>query len=303
MEQRQLGQAGPMVSVLGLGAWPLGGGMGQVDERTAINTIHAAIDHGITLVDTAQAYRSSEGTLGRALKGGYRERCFLATKVSGDYTRQGIRTAIENSLRALAVDYVDLYQLHSWKAEPPVEESMAALARLQAEGKVRYLGVSNYNAEQMARALKTVRFHSNQPRYNLLDRGIEAVDIPFCEREGIGILAHSPLAKGLLTGKYTPGYQFPPDDERAAFSRFQGETFARYLAVAKRLAEAIARPKGLTMVQLALAWQLRLPAITCVLVGAKDPQQVEEHLGAVGVTFTPEELTQIDTILADAPQG
>ena len=302
MEQRQLGKDGPLVSVLGLGAWPFGGGMGQVDERTAINTIHAAIDHGITLVDTAQAYRSSEGTLGRALKGGYRDRCFLATKVSGDYTRQGIRTAIENSLRALAVEYVDLYQIHSWRTEPPVEESMSELQRLQTEGKVRYLGVSNYNAEQMARALKTARFHANQPRYNLVDRSIEAVDIPFCEREGIGILAHSPLAKGLLTGKYTPGYQFPPDDERANFPRFQGETFARYLAVVKRLEEEIARPKGLTMVQLAIAWQLRLPAITCVLVGAKDPQQVQEHLGAVGVTFSPEELAQIDTILADAPQ-
>lgn len=302
MEQRQLGKNGPLVSVLGLGAWPLGGGMGQVDERTAINTIHAAIDQGITLIDTAQAYRSSEGTLGRALKGSYRDRCFLATKVSGDYTRQGIRSAIENSLRELAVEYVDLYQIHSWRAEPPVEESMAELQRLQTEGKVRYLGVSNYNADQMARALKTARFHSNQPRYNLIDRGIEAVDLPFCEQAGIGILAHSPLAKGLLTGKYTPNYQFPPDDERANFPRFQGETFARYLAVAKRLEEEIAKPKGLTMVQLAIAWQLRLPAITCVLVGAKDPQQVQEHLGAVGVTFSPEELAQIDTILADAPQ-
>ena len=302
MEQRQLGKDGPLVSVLGLGAWPLGGGMGQVDEQTAISTIHAAIDQGITLIDTAQAYRTSEGTLGRALKGGYRDRCFLATKVSGDYTRQGIRTAIENSLRELAVDYVDLYQIHSWRAEPPVEESMAALKRLQTEGKVRYLGVSNYNADQMARALKTARFHANQPRYNLIDRGIEAVDIPFCEQSGIGILAHSPLAKGLLTGKYTPDYQFPPDDERANFPRFQGETFARYLAVAKRLEEEIAKPKGLTMVQLAIAWQLRLPAITCVLVGAKDPQQVQEHLGTVGVIFTPAELALIDTILADAPQ-
>lgn len=302
MEQRQLGQDGPLVSVLGLGAWPLGGGMGPVEEQTAISTIHAAIDQGITLIDTAQAYRTSEGVLGRALKGGYRERCFLATKVSGDYTRRAIRRAIENSLRELAVDYIDLYQIHSWRADPPVEESMDEMQRLQTEGKVRYLGVSNYNAGQMARVLRTTRFQANQPRYNLFDRGIEVIDLPFCEREGIGVLAHSPLAKGLLTGKYTPGYRFPPDDERANFPRFQGETFAQYLAVAQRLAEEIARPKGLTLVQLALAWQLRLPAITCVLVGAKDPQQVEEHLGAVGVTFTPEELDRIDAILADAPE-
>jgi len=303
MEQRQLGKDGPMVSVLGLGAWPLAGGMGQVEERTAIALVHAAIDQGITLIDTAQAYRTSENTLGKALKGGYRERSFLATKVSGNYSPAAIRTALENSLRELGVDYVDLYQIHSWKAEYPVEESMAEMAKLQTEGKVRYLGVSNYNAEQMARALQTARFHSSQPRYNLVDRGIEAVDIPFCAQAGIGILAHSPLAKGLLTGKYTPGYQFPADDERANFPRFQGETFARYLAVTKRLETEIAQPKGLTMVQLAIAWLLRLPAITCVLVGAKDQQQVQEHLGAVGVTFTAAELAQIDAILADTPQA
>ena len=300
MEHRQLGQDGPQVSVLGLGAWPLGGGMGQVDEETAITTIRAAIDNGITLVDTAQAYRTSEATLGKALKNGYRGRCFLATKVSGDYSRQGIRAAIENSLRALQVDYVDLYQIHGWNPDYPLAESMVTMVRLQEEGKTRYIGLSNYNAAQMGRALQTAPFHSNQPRYSMLDRAIEAEDIPFCEREGIGILAHSPLAKGLLTGKYAPGHQFPAGDERSQFPRFQGQTFARYLAVAGRL-EAIARDKGLTLVQLAIAWQLRLPAITCVLVGAKSPQQVLDHLGAVGVTFTESEPAQIDDILAAAP--
>ena len=301
MEHRQLGKDGPQIPVLGLGAWPLGGGMGHVDEALAISTIHAAIDNGITLVDTAQAYRTSESTLGRALKNGYRERCFLSTKVSGDYSRQGIRTAIENSLRDLDVDYVDLYQIHGWNPEYPVAESMEEMARLQEAGKARFIGVSNYNAEQMQRALQTARFHSNQPRYNMLDRGIEAEDIPFCVEHGIGILAHSPLAKGLLTGKYTPDHQFPDDDERSRFPRFQGETFARYLSVADQL-EAVAREKGLSLVQLAIAWILRLPAITCVLVGAKNPAQVKEHLGAVGVTFTREDLARIDAILAGAPR-
>jgi aryl-alcohol dehydrogenase-like predicted oxidoreductase len=300
METRQLGQDGPQIPVIGLGAWPLGGGMGQVDEAEAIRTIHAAMDHGITLIDTAQAYRSSEATVGKALKNGYRDRCFLATKVSFDYSPAGIRSAMENSLRDLDVDYVDLYQIHSWKPEYPVAASMETLAQLQQAGKTRYIGVSNFNADQMQPALAVARFHSNQPRYNLLDRQIEVADIPFCGQYGIGILAHSPLAKGLLTGKYRPGHQFPADDERSQFPRFQGETFARYLDVADRL-QAIAAAKGITLVQLAIAWQLRLPAITCVLVGAKNTEQVLEYLGAVGVTFTTEELTEIETILADAP--
>jgi aryl-alcohol dehydrogenase-like predicted oxidoreductase len=300
MEYRQLGTNGPHIPVIGLGAWPIGGGMGAVDENNAIDTIHASIDAGITLIDTAQYYRTSEAIIGKALKNGWRDKCFIATKVSGKYSRSDIRAAIENSLKMLDVDTVDLYQIHSWRDEYPVEESLDEMLKLQQEGKVRYIGVSNYNAAQMARALKTGRFHSNQPRYNLFDREIEAEDIPFCEREGIGILAHSPLAKGLLGGRYTPDTKFPPDDERSNFPRFQGETFRRYLAVVDRLKE-VAADKGISIVQLAIAWQLRLPAITCGLVGAKNPQQVAEYAGAVGVTFTPEELARIDAILEDAP--
>jgi aryl-alcohol dehydrogenase-like predicted oxidoreductase len=147
--------------------------MGQVDERTAIDTVRAAIDNGITLVDTAQAYRSSEATLGKALKGGYRERCFLATKVSDDYSREGVLSAIDNSLQALDVEAVDLYQIHSWDDRYPIRESMEALAELQAVGKAHFLGVSNFNAEEMREALQTARFQANQPRYNLFDREIE----------------------------------------------------------------------------------------------------------------------------------
>jgi aryl-alcohol dehydrogenase-like predicted oxidoreductase len=300
MEYRQLGTGGPKIPVIGLGAWPIGGGMGIVDERNAIDTIHASIDQGITLIDTAQYYRTSEAIIGRALENGWRDRCFIATKVSGKYSRADIRTAIENSLRALKVDVIDLYQIHSWNPQYPVEASLDEMDKLRQEGKVRFLGVSNYNAEQMRRALQTARFESSQPRYNLFDREIEAEDIPFCEREGIGILAHSPLAKGLLGGKYTPDTTFPPEDERSTFPRFQGQTFARFLGVADRLKQ-VAADKGLTLVQLAIAWQLRLPAITCVLVGAKSAQQVAEYTGAVGVSFTAEELARIETILQDTP--
>ncbi len=302
MEFRRLGLRGPKVSVLGLGAWPLGGGLGAVSDDDAIATIHAALDGGITLVDTAQAYRTSEATLGKALAGGYRERAFLATKASRDFSAAGIRSAMEDSLRALNVDYVDLYQLHRWETGVPVEESMETMARLQEEGKTRFIGVSNYGAAQMARAWSTAPFQSNQPRYNLFDREIEASDIPFCDQQGIGILAHSPLAKGLLTGSYRPGHQFAPDDERSSFARFQGDAFAGYLAAADQLA-AVAADKGITLVQLAIAWVLRLHAVTCALVGAKNPQQVEEHLGAVGVTFSDDELARIDAILTAAPHS
>jgi aryl-alcohol dehydrogenase-like predicted oxidoreductase len=286
MEYRQLGKDGPQVPVLGLGTWPIGGGMGLVDENTAIATIHAAIDSGITLLDTAQGYRTSEATIGKALKGGYRERCFLATKVSDDYSPQAIRAAMENSLRALDVDYVDLYQIHHWAPEHPIEESMEVMARLQQEGKTRAIGVSNFDAGQMAQALQVAPFQANQVRYNLFDRQIEAQDVPFCE--------------GLLTGKYSAGHQFAADDERSGFGRFKGKTFVKYLAAARRL-EEIARDKGLTLIQLALAWALRLPAITCVLVGAKSPAQVSGYLGAVGVTFSDGELTRIEEALAGEP--
>ena len=300
MQQRTLGKNGPTVPVIGLGAWPIGGGMGPVAEDLAIRTIRTAIDSGITLLDTAQAYRTSEHTVGKALKDGYRERCFLATKVSGDYSPAGINAAIDNSLKQLGVDCVDLYQIHGWNPQYPVEVSIEAMARLQEQGKTRYIGVSNYNAVQMQQAYTTASFHSNQPRYNLFDRQIEAADIPCCQEQGIGILAHSPLGKGLLTGRYRPGHQFPENDERSTFPRFQGELFARYIAVADRLQE-VASDKGLSLVQFSIAWLLRLEAVTCVLVGAKNPQQASEYLGASGVKFSAEELVHIDTILKDVP--
>lgn len=296
MNQRQLGKNGPDVPVIGLGAWPIGGGMGDLDERACIATVRAAIDSGITLLDTAQAYRTSEATLGRALKDGYRERCFLATKVSRHYSRKAIDRAIENSLRALDVDCVDLYQIHSWNAQYPIEESMEAMARLQEQGKTRFIGVSNFNAAQLQQAYDIAPFHANQPRYNMFDRAIEAEDLGFCNRVGIGILAHSPLGKGLLTGKYAPDHVFAQGDERARSPRFQGELFAQYLAVADRL-QAVAADKNITLVQLAIAWLLRREEVTCVLVGAKNPDQVKEHVGAADVAFSDEELERIENIL------
>lgn len=302
MNHRQLGKDGADIPVIGLGAWPIGGGMGNMDDRDSIDTVRTAIDSGITLLDTAQAYRTSEATLGRALKDGYRERCFLATKVSRQYSRGDIENAIENSLRNLDVDYVDLYQIHSWNPQYPIEESMETMARLQEQGKTRFIGVSNFNAAQMQQAYDIAPFHSNQPRYNMFDRNIEAEDLDFCKQTGIGILAHSPLGKGLLTGKYAPGHVFSEDDERAGSPRFQGDLFARYLAVADQL-KSVADDKNITMVQLAIAWLLRREEVTCVLVGAKNSDQVKEHVGAADVEFSDDELERVERILQGAPEG
>ena len=301
MRTRQLGKDGPDVSVIGLGAWPIGGGMGPVEEQIGIATVRSAIDNGITLLDTAQAYRTSESTLGKALGDGYRERCFLATKVSRDYSPEAVRSAMEDSLTALGVDYVDLYQVHSWQNDTyPIEATMETMRLMQEEGKTRYIGVSNFNASQMEQAYSVAPFHSSQPRYNMVDRKIEAEDLPYCEKKGIGNLAHSPLGKGLLTGKYSAGHVFPEDDERSNFPRFKGETFARYCALTDRLSE-VAGDLGLTMVQLSIAWCLRQPAVSTVLVGAKNPDQAADYLKAAEVDLTDDAIDRIETILKDTP--
>jgi aryl-alcohol dehydrogenase-like predicted oxidoreductase len=300
MEQRSLGRGGPQVSVIGFGAWPIGGGMGTVAESAAIATIHAALDDGITFLDTAEMYRGSEAIVGKALAGGRREKAFLATKVSGNYTPERIRTAMENSLRALQTDHVDLYQIHWWDDRAPIDEGMATMEALRQEGKTRFIGVSNFSVPQMEAARAAAPFSSLQPRYNLVDREIEAEIAPYCEREGIGILVHSPLAKGLLTGRYQPGHTFPSDDERSRFPRFQGEAFRRFLAMDERLRREVAEPRGLSLVQLAVGWTLRLPAVSVCLVGAKSPEQVAEHVGAQGWRLTEEELRRVDAILSEA---
>jgi aryl-alcohol dehydrogenase-like predicted oxidoreductase len=296
MEQRPLGTSDYHVAAIGLGAWPIGGGMGAVEEAEAIRIVHAAIDHGLTLIDTAQGYRTSESIIGRALAGGKRQQVFLATKVTGDYSPAAMRTALENSLRALNTDVIDLYQIHHWLPQYPIETTMELLHEFQKSGKVRAIGVSNFTVEQMQQAWATTPFQANQLAYHLFDRTIEQAEIPYCEQHGVGILAHSALAKGLLAGKYRPDTVFASDDERSGFPQFQGEAFARSLATADQL-QQIAAEKGLTLVQFAIAWLLRLPVISSVLVGAKTPEHVADYVGALGVQWSEDELSRVDSIL------
>ena len=300
MKYRRLIRDGTKVSVLGLGTWPLGGAMGQMDDKTAITVTRRAIDHGINLIDTARVYLESERRLGKALKDGYRDRCFLATKVMGDYTPASINAMLETSLRELDVDYVDLYQVHHPDPNFPFDETMEIMARLREAGKTRYIGVSNYRVDHMRQAWQGAPFHTCQPRYSMFYRPVEYDVIPYCEKNRIGVLVHSPLAKGLLTGRYRAGHQFAQDDERSQLRRFQGETFARYLAVADQLSQ-LASDKGITLVQLSIAWVLRLNAVSCLLVGAKTGEQIEEHLGAVDVTLSNDETRRLDAILQDTP--
>jgi len=294
---RPLGRGGPAVSLLGLGTWPIGGGMGAVDERAGMEIVHAALDLGITLIDTAQGYRTSEAIIGRALQGGRREKAFLATKATFDFSPRGIESALEASLRALRTDRVDLYQIHSWKPEYPIEASMETLVRMREHGKVRFLGVSNFDAVQMAAARRASRFESNQVLYNLFDPGIEKEVIPYCAREGIAVIVHSPLAKGLLAGKYADDQAFPADDERSGFPRFQEETFRGYLRRARRLQERAAA-LGLTLPQLALAWAMQPPEVASVLVGVKSRAQLEELLPAMEACLTSAERDELRRLAA-----
>jgi aryl-alcohol dehydrogenase-like predicted oxidoreductase len=298
MEQRALGKDGPPVPVLGFGAWPIGGGMGRVARTAAVAAVRAAIDSGVTLVDTAEGYRTSEEIVGEALRDGYRERCFLATKASMDFSPRGIRAAMEKSLRALRVEQVDLYQVHSWNPRYPIEKTMEEMRRLRDEGKTRFVGVSNFDAEQMARAVGVCPIQSNQVRYNLFSREIENQTVPWCQAHGVGIIVHSPLAKGLLTGRYTPASVFPPEDERSTvYPEFSGTFLAERLHTAEKLGR-IAEKKGISLLQFALAWTLRLSAVSCTLVGAKSVDQVRDHLSAVGVRISTEELLRVESALA-----
>ena len=234
MRTRKLGKDGPDVPVICFGAWPIGGGMGEVDERQAIAATHAAIDSGVTFIDTAEGYRTSEDVLGRALEG-RRDDVFLATKLSGDHSVEHIRKALTNSLKALRTDYVDLYQIHGPKPEWPIEDTMGELVRFRDEGKVRYLGVSNFSAEQTEAASAHGLIHSSQPRYNMIQRDAEESVLPYCLEHGIGVIAHSPLAKGLLTGKYSAGHEFPEGDERHDHPYYGGSVMSTAFAVADRL--------------------------------------------------------------------
>ena len=313
MQYRNLGRAGVRVSPLWLGTAQFGG---RVEAATAIDLVHAALDAGINVLDTANIYTGgrSEELVGQAIKD-RRDRIVLASKVYnkvGDgpndrgSSRYHIMAQIEGSLRRLKTDHLDLYQLHRPDPTTPLEETLRALDDLRRQGKVRYFGTSMFPAWQFCAALWTsdrlglAPIVSEQPRYNLLYRGVEAEVLPFCREYGIAVLPFSPLQRGWLTGKYRRGEPAPvgsrfagagydPDDPEhgATFDALEG-------------LEEIATAKRATLSQLALAWLIAQPSVTAPILGPRNLDQLHDNLGALEVTITAEDCATIDTIVAPA---
>ncbi|RVX39323.1 aryl-alcohol dehydrogenase-like predicted oxidoreductase [Nonomuraea polychroma] len=314
MEFRHLGRSGLKVSEISYGNWLTHGS--QVEEDAAKLCVQAALDEGITTFDTADVYAGTkaEEVLGRALKGVRRESLEIFTKVywptgpgqnDRGLSRKHITESINGSLRRLQTDYVDLYQAHRFDYETPLEETLKTFDDLVRQGKVLYIGVSEWTADQIAQALKIAdemgfeRIVSSQPQYSMLWRVIEAEVVPLSEKEGIGQIVWSPIAQGVLTGKYMPGQQ-PPEGSRATdasgsamIARFMNDdvlTRVQYL-------KPIAADLGLSMAQLAIAWVLQNPNVSSAIVGASRPEQVRDNVKASGVKLEADVLRRIDDVL------
>ena len=314
MKYRHLGQSGLVISEIAYGNWITHGS--QVAEEAAAECVQAALDEGITTFDTADGYAGgrAEEVLGRALYGVRRESVEICTKVywpTGDrpndrgLSRKHIIESLHGSLRRLCTDYVDLYQAHRYDVETPIEETMRAFDDLVRAGKVLYVGVSEWRAEQITAALRIAdklgldRIVSNQPQYNMLWRVIEPEVLPLCRKEGIGQIVFSPIAQGVLTGKYAPGAA-PPADSRAtdpSGSRFIGRLLQDDVLAAVRRLEPLAAEAGLSMAQLAVAWVLQNPGVSAAIVGATRPEQVRENVKAAGVRLEPGLMSRIDEAL------
>ncbi len=318
MHTRQLGKSDMHITPIGLGTWAIGGGnwefgWGSQDDDASIATIHRALDLGINWIDTAAVYGlgHSEEIMGRALKG-RSDRPFIFTKcslvwndrreVSNSLKEQSLRREVENSLRRLQTDTIDLYQIHWPDPEPDIEEGWSALAKFKDEGKVRYIGVSNFTVEQMQRAQKIAPITSLQPPYSLIDSAIEHDILPYCQEQHIGVIVYSPMMSGLLTGKMTPERvaSFPADDWRKRDAEFQEPRLSRNLQLAGLLQD-IGFPYNRSTGEVAIAWTLRHPAVTGAIVGARRPQQIADLVGAAEFRLSESELAQIEKFLQENP--
>jgi aryl-alcohol dehydrogenase-like predicted oxidoreductase len=320
MNYRKLGNSGLYVSEISYGNWITHGS--QIEINSAIKCVRTALDVGITTLDTADVYANTkaESVLGRALKGVKRESYELFTKVywptgkgknDRGLSRKHIMESCHASLKRLGTDHIDLYQMHRFDYETPLEESLSAFDDLIRQGKVLYIGFSEWTADQISKALSIQdargynRFVSSQPQYSMLWRVIESKVDPLCRNQGIGQIVWSPIAQGVLTGKYKPG-KTAPAGTRAKDKKGGAEMISRWMndevltAVAKL--EPIAKEVGLTMAQLAIAWVLHNKNVSSAIIGASKPSQITENIKASGFKLDDVIMKKIDQVLGNLPE-
>jgi aryl-alcohol dehydrogenase-like predicted oxidoreductase len=319
MQMRKLGNSDLHITRVGYGAWAIGGsgwqfGWGSQDDNESIAAIHRSLEVGVNWIDTAAVYGlgHSEEVVGRALKSWRGPKPYVFTKCGRHWDTQGnvsivlsadsIRREVEDSLRRLSVDVIDLYQIH-WPPDPDsaeLEEGWSTLASLQRQGKVRWIGVSNFNVQQLRRAQALAPVTSLQPRYSLVHREVEDQVLPYCRRENIGVIVYSPMASGLLTGAMTSerAAKLPADDWRKTHPDFTEPNLSRNLALVKHLQE-IARRHNRSTGEVAIAWTLHNPAVTGAIVGARNARQAEGVMGAGDLRLTDAEVKEIETFVAE----
>ena len=323
MQYRTLGEGDLIVPLVSFGAWAIGGWMwGGSDDNDAIRAIQAGIDAGVTCIDTAPAYGKghSERIVGRAIAG-RREEVIIATKcglrwdagegekffdshdlndepftIYRNLRPESIAYECDQSLQRLDIDVIDLYQCHWPDKTTPIDDTMAALLKLQEAGKIREIGVSNFTPDMMRQSLKTVKLSSDQPKYNALEREAEEDVIPFCRQNNMGVLAYSAIAQGLLTGKVTLDREFPEDDVRHGQELFSRENRKRVLDMLEKV-RPIAEAHNATFSQVFIAWTVAQPGITTALVGARNVEQVQENARAGDLRLSDDEITQIRTLV------
>ena len=321
MEFRKIGNSNLELSAITFGAWAAGGWMwGGTERKGAISAIKAAYDLGVTSIDTAAIYGQgeSEEIVGEAIKDIPRDKVQIATKFGmrwdlkkGEFAfksknnngkdidiykyggKDSIIKECEDSLRRLGTDYIDLFQMHWPESTTPIQESMEALDKLISDGKVRYAGVSNYDAKQLDEATKHVDIISNQVPYSMVKREIEDELVPYTVKNNIGILAYSPMERGLLTGKMKPGYEFGEGDHRAQNPYFTDENIRRTNAFLEKI-KPLAEEKNATLAQLALRWTIEQNGITIALAGARNADQAKQNAKAIDVKLTDEEILFIN---------
>lgn len=320
MQTRQFGKTDMQITPIGLGTWAVGGGnwefgWGAQDDEESIATIHRALALGVNWIDTAAVYGlgHSEEVVARALRS-RPERPYVFTKCSRIWNEKGeiasnlkadsIRREAENSLRRLQTDVIDLYQMHWPNPDQDLEEGWSAMAKLKAEGKVRYIGVSNFDVNQLRRAQEIAPIDSLQPPYSLIRPDVANNGVlDFCQQHNIAVIVYSPMASGLLTGTMTAERvaKLPDNDWRKRDANFQEPRLSRNLKLASLLSE-IGYPHSRSAGEVAIAWTLQHPAVTAAIVGGRHPKQVEDTIGAAEFRLSESELAQIDKFLQENPQ-